>query len=99
MTKPLTFVTGNANKLKEFQGIVGDSIPVVSQSIDVPEFQGEPDYISKEKCLYAAKIVQGPVITEDTCLCFNAMKGLPGPYIKWFVKKLGLVRRIIFELT
>lgn len=29
------------------------------------------------------------VITEDTCLCFNALKGLPGPYIKWFLQKLG----------
>jgi inosine triphosphate pyrophosphatase len=26
---------------------------------------------------------------EDTCLCFNAYKGLPGPYIKWFLEKLG----------
>ncbi|XP_069793844.1 inosine triphosphate pyrophosphatase isoform X3 [Narcine bancroftii] len=33
-------------------------------------------------------IVQGPVIVEDTCLCFNALGGLPGPYIKWFLSKL-----------
>ena len=26
---------------------------------------------------------------EDTSLCFNALGGLPGPYIKWFLKKLG----------
>jgi len=25
---------------------------------------------------------------EDTCLCFNALGGLPGPYIKWFLKAL-----------
>lgn len=25
---------------------------------------------------------------EDTCLCFNALGGLPGPYIKWFLDKL-----------
>ena len=25
---------------------------------------------------------------EDTCLCFNALQELPGPYIKWFLKKL-----------
>jgi inosine triphosphate pyrophosphatase len=29
------------------------------------------------------------VITEDTCLCFEALQGLPGPYIKWFLSKLG----------
>ena len=29
------------------------------------------------------------VLTEDTSLCFNAMNGLPGPYIKWFLEELG----------
>ena len=26
---------------------------------------------------------------EDTSLCFNALGGLPGVYIKWFLEKLG----------
>jgi len=26
---------------------------------------------------------------EDTLLCFNALGGLPGPYIKWFLEKCG----------
>jgi inosine triphosphate pyrophosphatase len=26
---------------------------------------------------------------EDTSLCFNALGGLPGVYIKWFLAKLG----------
>lgn len=26
---------------------------------------------------------------EDTSLCFDALGGLPGPYIKWFLEKLG----------
>lgn len=25
--------------------------------------------------------IDGPVIVEDTCLCFNALGGLPGPYM------------------
>ncbi|CDJ49097.1 inosine triphosphate pyrophosphatase, putative [Eimeria brunetti] len=29
------------------------------------------------------------VFTEDTALCFNALGGLPGPYVKWFLKNLG----------
>jgi len=33
--------------------------------------------------------IGGPVIVEDTCLCFNALNGLPGPYVKWFLKELG----------
>jgi len=42
-----------------------------------------------EKCRLAAAAVGGPVMCEDTCLCFNALGGLPGPYIKWFLEKTG----------
>lgn len=40
--------------------------------------QGEPEEISKEKCRIAARMHHGPVMVEDTSLCFNALKGLPG---------------------
>ncbi|XP_023415893.1 inosine triphosphate pyrophosphatase isoform X3 [Cavia porcellus] len=70
--------------------ILGDKFPctLVAQKIDLPEYQGEPDEISIQKCREAACQVQGPVLVEDTCLCFNALGGLPGPYIKWFLEKL-----------
>lgn len=57
--------------------------------LDLPELQGEPEEISREKCRIAAQQVGGAVMVEDTSLCFNALKGLPGPYIKWFLGKLG----------
>ncbi|CAG0922963.1 unnamed protein product [Notodromas monacha] len=86
----LTFVTGNANKLREVQEILPNTggLKVSAQAIDLPEFQGEPDDIIKEKCRAAFLILQEPVLVEDTCLCFTAMGGLPGPYIKWFLDKL-----------
>ena len=65
-------------------------------TIDLPELQGECEEISKAKCSMAFKEMQAKgiegdylVITEDTSLCFNALQGLPGPYIKWFLEKLG----------
>ena len=55
------------------------------------------------KCRAAAALVDGPVLTEDTSLVFNAFSPkhsgggasssgseLPGPYIKWFLSDLGL---------
>lgn len=33
--------------------------------------------------------VKGPVMVEDTGLCFDALGGLPGPYIKWFLDGVG----------
>ncbi|XP_043718959.1 inosine triphosphate pyrophosphatase [Telopea speciosissima] len=89
LTRPVTFVTGNSKKLEEVKSILGNSIPFQSLKLDLPELQGEPEEISKEKARLAAKEVQGSVLVEDTCLCFNALKGLPGPYIKWFLEKIG----------
>lgn len=91
MPKTITFVTGNAKKLEEVIKILGDKFPfeLINKKIDLPELQGEIDDICKKKCKAAFEIVQGPVIVEDTSLCFNALKGLPGPYIKWFLDKLG----------
>jgi inosine/xanthosine triphosphate pyrophosphatase family protein len=37
--KPITFVTGNAGKLREVQQIIGDSIHVVSLNVDCKQFQ------------------------------------------------------------
>ncbi|PPR80501.1 hypothetical protein GOBAR_AA40213 [Gossypium barbadense] len=78
VSRPVTFVTGNAKKLEEVKSILGQSIPFQSLKLDLPELQGEPEEISKEKARLAAVQVNGPVLVEDTCLCFNALKGLPG---------------------
>lgn len=87
------FATGNKKKLEEVVAILeaGQKLPftVESVKIELPELQGEPEEISKEKCRLAAKAVGSAVMVEDTSLCFNALKGLPGPYIKWFLEKLG----------
>lgn len=89
--KPITFITGNVKKLEELRFILGTSFhrEIISKRVDLPELQGEIDDICEKKCREAYKHVQGPVLVEDTCLCFNALKGLPGPYIKWFLDKLG----------
>eukprot|EP01098_Paradermamoeba_levis_P003886 TRINITY_DN1715_c0_g1_i3.p1 TRINITY_DN1715_c0_g1~~TRINITY_DN1715_c0_g1_i3.p1 ORF type:complete len:206 (-),score=53.77 TRINITY_DN1715_c0_g1_i3:111-728(-) len=86
----LVFVTGNKGKLLEVQKILADvKLEIGSVKLDLPELQGEPDEITIEKTLIAVKQLNCPVIIEDTCLCFNALNGLPGPYIKWFLEKLG----------
>ncbi|XP_066158975.1 inosine triphosphate pyrophosphatase [Euwallacea fornicatus] len=91
MSKKITFVTGNVKKLEELVAILGTTFPreVISKKLDLPELQGEIDEICIKKAETAYKQIGGPVLVEDTCLCFNALKGLPGPYIKWFLEKLG----------
>ncbi|KAJ8607428.1 hypothetical protein CTAYLR_009989 [Chrysophaeum taylorii] len=86
----ITFVTGNAKKLEEVVAILrGSPLSIASRKLDLPELQGEPEDIAREKCRLAAQAANGAVICEDTLLCFNALRGLPGPYIKWFLAKLG----------
>ena len=69
----------------------GPALPFTLESaaLDLPELQGEPEDIARAKCRLAAAAVGGPVVVEDTSLCFVALGGLPGPYIKWFLDKLG----------
>jgi inosine triphosphate pyrophosphatase len=90
----ITFVTGNERKLREVRDILTSSGPLpielVSRAIDLPELQGTSENIARSKCAEAARQIHGPVLVEDTSLCFNALKGLPGPYIKWFLSSIGL---------
>jgi len=91
----VTFVTGNEKKLEEVKRILGVengaelSYVLQNENVDLPELQGDTMSIAREKCLAAAEKLGGAVITEDTSLCFNALQGLPGPYIKWFLESCG----------
>ena len=38
--------------------------------------------------------IGGPVLTEDTCLCFNALKDLPGPYMYVSCNTCNMIRRV-----
>lgn len=91
--KVITFVTGNKKKLEEVQRILFEDATVdfslTNAKIDLPELQGDPITIAKEKCEAAVKIIGCAVITEDTSLCFMALNELPGPYIKWFLDSCG----------
>ena len=71
-------------RLEEVQAIFGTNVPfqLTNRALDLPELQGDPVEVAKEKCKLAAAAVGGPVMVEDTSLCFNALGGLPGIYIK-----------------
>ncbi|KIV85549.1 inosine triphosphate pyrophosphatase [Exophiala sideris] len=87
----LNFITGNANKLAEVQAILGEvkNLTLQSKNVEGAEIQGTIEEVARDKCSRAAVAVNGPVLTEDTALEFEALKGLPGPYIKHFLGALG----------
>ncbi|MFZ2484340.1 MAG: non-canonical purine NTP pyrophosphatase [Minisyncoccia bacterium] len=83
----LYFITGNKGKLAEVQSILGN---VEALDIDLPEIQSlDAHEIIKTKLEEAKKHQAGEFIVEDTSLYFEALKGLPGPLIKWFMKTIG----------
>ena len=57
--------------------------------MDLDELQGTPEFIASRKAKEATQHVDTAVLIEDVSLCFNAFKGLPGPYIKDFLTNLG----------
>jgi inosine triphosphate pyrophosphatase len=54
---PLTFVTGNPNKVLEVHAILGDAVPVQPRALDIPEIQGTLEEIASDKCRRAAQMV------------------------------------------
>jgi len=91
--KVIRFVTGNRNKLLEVKGILqsdGSNLVIESVEGDLEEYQGgDAEEICRKKCIEAIKMFGCPVLVDDTSLCFDAMGGLPGPYVKWFQQAVG----------
>ena len=52
--RELNFITGNANKLAEVRAILGDTVVLKNQSLDLVEIQE----VSTDKCKRAAEIVR-----------------------------------------
>ncbi|CAL6030256.1 Inosine_triphosphatase / Nucleoside-triphosphate diphosphatase [Hexamita inflata] len=89
MSKPLCLVTGNKHKVEEFAQLMDGKISWTSLKLDVPELQGLPEEVAREKCRAASKLYNGPVITEDVSFCINSLGGMPGVYIRYFLESVG----------
>lgn len=85
---PFVFVTGNANKLREAERILG--YRPASEDIDLPEVQGlDLRQVVAAKADEARKHIEGPLVVEETGLELDAMNGFPGPLVKWMLQAIG----------
>jgi len=85
---PIYFVTGNEEKLKEMRLV----IPSLSNlKIDLREIQNlDAKKVIEEKIKEAwERYPELEILVEDTSLYFDCLNGMPGPYIKDFLKTLG----------
>ena len=85
----ITFLTGNTGKFQEARAIVPE---LVQKELDLPEIQSlDPHVVIRAKLEEARKHgVHGDIVVEDTSLYIEALNGLPGPLIKWFLESLGV---------
>ena len=85
---PFILVTGNFNKLREAERILGCALE--SRSIDLPEIQSlDLDEVLEAKAREAFARAGRPVVVEETGLFLEAMGGFPGPLIKWMLDAMG----------
>ena len=88
MLKDFVFITGNPNKLSWLNKFIGHKVESVD--IDLDEVQSlDQEFVVKDKAIRAYQIAKKTVLIEDVSLKFNALGGLPGPFIKSFLKSLG----------
>ena len=86
--KDVTYITGNQGKADYLAKYLGH--PVLHQKIDLDEIQSlDLKEIIKHKVRQAYNIIKKPVIVEDTSFEFKALGGLPGPFIKFFEKRMS----------
>ena len=104
----ISFVTGNEMKRREVNTILNSCgatkgptpdtslVDLRLLNVDLPEIQEiNTEAIAKNKAIQAAQLANGPCVVEDTSLAFNALGGMPGPFVKFFQDRLkseGLYR-------
>ena len=86
----ITFVTGNAGKVKSLTNRLPDDFSVHKQDLSIAEIQdNDVEVIAKQKALDAWSRVGKPVVVQDSGFHIDALNGFPGPYIKHTLNTIG----------
>lgn len=80
------FITGNKNKAKFMAKLLG--IELEFHKLDLDEIQStSPEEVVEHKVRQAYEILNRPVLVEDTGMGLDALGGLPGTLIKFFIEQ------------
>lgn len=86
--KDLVVVTSNIGKVGEINYILGANYKV--STINIPEIQSlDLDEVITAKAKVAWQKIKKPVLVTDVSLEIEGLGGLPGPFVKFFLKTLG----------
>lgn len=77
------FITGNQEKADYLSHVLG--IKLEHKKLSLDEIQSaDSSVIAEHKARQAYGILKKPILIEDSYLSFNALNGLPGPFVKFF---------------
>lgn len=86
MGKLPVYITGNENKARFLSKLLG--IEIDYKKIDLDEIQSpDPKVVVEHKVRQAYDVLQRPVLVEDTAMGLDALGGLPGTFIKFFIEQ------------
>lgn len=84
----LTVITGNRGKAAEIGAILG--MVVEHQALDITEIQSlDVEEVARDKAARAFEMIGKPVIVDDTGMSVQALGGMPGALIAWFLDNIG----------
>lgn len=83
--KQVVYVTGNPEKAANFSRHMGHEIRHHPADLDEIQTLNAAELV-EHKARQAYAQLHEPVLVEDVTLTFDAWEGLPGPFVKFFVK-------------
>lgn len=89
----IVVVTSNKNKLEEINKILGTNHQ--ASTLDIPEIQSlDLDEVITAKAKAAFEKIKKPVLVTDVSLEIEALGGLPGPFVKFFLNTIGAEKTV-----
>jgi XTP/dITP diphosphohydrolase len=86
----LTVVTGNPHKAREVAEYFAGILEVEHVALECPELRhSDVGEIAREKAAYAYRVLNRPLIVDDTALFIDALRGFPGPYAAYVHDTVG----------
>ena len=83
-------VTGNKEKIREFEAVLSGKITFEILNVEKPELQLEDTgEIAKIAAQYCANKLGKAVVVEDSALVIDALGGFPGPYTRYAYERIG----------
>jgi len=85
-----TLVTGNKEKIREFNFVLKGKIKFDILNVEKPEMQSEDtSEIAKTAAKFCSDKLGKPVAVEDSALVIEALNGFPGPYTRYIYERIG----------